>query len=142
MASTTSVYFFYKPSREGSFLADFLRKFKGVLVSDFYTAYDSLNMPQQRCLIHLMRDMNEDLLKHPFDDELKSIASRFSSLMTAIVNTIDRYGLKKRHLNNHRAHAERFCNGVVAGDFGSEAAKNYVSRIIKYRKHLFAFLKL
>ena len=139
MASTTSVYFFYKPSREGSFLADFLRKFKGVLVSDFYTAYDSLAMPQQRCLIHLMRDMNEDLLKHPFHDELKSIASRFSSLMRAIVNTIDRYGLKKRHLNKHRAHAERFCNWAVAGDFGSEAATNYVRRIIKYSKHLFAF---
>src|SRR5215469_17059722 len=62
---------------------------KGVLVSDFYTAYDALDMPQQRCLIHLMRDMNDDLLKHPFDEELKSIANKFSSLLKDIVNAID-----------------------------------------------------
>jgi Transposase IS66 family len=140
LASTNSVYFFYRKSREGSFLADMLQKFKGVLVSDFYTAYDSLDMPQQRCLIHLMRDMNEDLLKHPFDDELKSIASRFSCLLKAIVDTIDRYGLRKRHLNKHRPHAERFSDWVVARDFGSEVAKNYARRIAKYRNHLFAFL--
>jgi predicted RecB family nuclease len=53
LASTKSVYFFYRRSREGSFLADMLRKFKGVLVSDFFTAYDSLAVPQQRCLVHL-----------------------------------------------------------------------------------------
>ena len=64
MTSTDSVYFFYKKSREGSFLAEMLKTFKGVLVSDFYTAYDVANVPQQRCLIHLMRDMNDDLLKN------------------------------------------------------------------------------
>ena len=55
LASTESVYFFYRRSREGSFLADMLHGFKGVLVSDFFTAYDSLDLPQQRCLVHLMR---------------------------------------------------------------------------------------
>ncbi len=140
LASTNSVYFFYRNSREGSFLADMLQKFKGVLVSDFYTAYDSLDMPQQRCLIHLMRDMNEDLLKHPFDDELKSIANMFSCLLKTIVDTIDRYGLRKRHLNKHRAHAARFCDWIIARDFRSEVAKNYVRRVTKYRNHLFSFL--
>ena len=99
LASTSAVYFFYRRSREGSFLPDMLDGFKGVLVSDFFTAYDSLDLSQQRCLVHLMRDFNEDLLKHPFDDQLKSIATRFSSLLKGIVDTIDRYGLKKRHLN-------------------------------------------
>ena len=42
LASTNSVYFFYRRSREGSFLVDMLREFRGVLVSDFFTAYDSL----------------------------------------------------------------------------------------------------
>ena len=74
MTNTDSVYFFYKNSRQGSFLRDMLNRFDGVLVSDFYTAYDSIDVPQQRCLIHLMRDMNEDLLNNPFDDEFKAIA--------------------------------------------------------------------
>jgi hypothetical protein len=39
-----------------------LKDFKGVLVSDFYSAYDSMDCPQQKCLIHLMRDLNDDML--------------------------------------------------------------------------------
>jgi len=140
LASTESVYFFYRTSREGSFLADMLQGFKGVLISDFYTAYDALEMPQQRCLIHLMRDMNDSLQKHPFDNELKSIASKFSSLLKDVVKAIDQYGLKKRHLNKYRARAERFCDWVTNQHFNSDSAKIYVRRITKYRNCLFAFL--
>lgn len=139
-ASSNSVFFIYRNSREGSFLSDLLRQFKGVLVSDFYTAYDSLNVRQQRCLLHLIRDMNEDVLINPFDDELKSIATRFSALLRTTVETIDRYGLKARHLNKHRRHAERFCDWVTGSKFDSEVAKGYARRISKYREYLFAFL--
>jgi hypothetical protein len=140
MTSTDSVYFFYKKSREGSFLAEMLKTFKGVLVSDFYTAYDVVNVPQQRCLIHLMRDMNDDLLKNSFDDELKSVAEKFAFLLRTIVNTIDRHGLKTKYLNKYRKDADRFCDWVVRQNFSSEVAKGYASRIIKYRHMLFTFL--
>jgi hypothetical protein len=82
LASTNSVYFFYKKSREGSFIKSMLRRFKGVIVSDFFTAYDALDVPQQRCLVHLMRDINEDLLRNPFDEELKLCAVKFSAILT------------------------------------------------------------
>ncbi len=36
------VVFMYRPSREGKFLHTLLAGFHGVLISDFYTAYDSL----------------------------------------------------------------------------------------------------
>ena len=69
---------------------------------------------QQKCLIHLMRDINEDLHKSPFDDELKEIARRFGALLREIVETIDTHGLKTRHLGRHRKAAERFIEHVVA----------------------------
>jgi hypothetical protein len=90
--------FVYRSSREGNFLHDLLTDFKGVFVSDFYSAYDSLPCAQQKCLIHLLRDFNKDLLTNPWDEELKAIASDFGSLLRKIVATIDRYGLKQRHL--------------------------------------------
>ena len=43
-------------------LEDVLAGFEGVLVSDFYAGYDGVPCRQQKCLIHLMRDINEDLL--------------------------------------------------------------------------------
>ena len=36
-----------------------LSHFGGVLVSDFYAGYDSINCAQQKCLVHLLRDINE-----------------------------------------------------------------------------------
>jgi len=90
------IIYFYTDTREGKILDDFLDGFKGVLISDFYTAYDSQPCPQQKCLIHLIRDINDDLLKNPFDEELKKIASEFTVLLVPIIETIDKFGFKKK----------------------------------------------
>ena len=102
------VYYFYRPSREGSFLEDMLAPFSGVLVSDFYTVYDSLPCKQQKCLAHLVRDIDDDLLRHPMDIEFKGIATTFGSLLREIIETVDRYGLKRRHLQKHKKRVFRF----------------------------------
>src|SRR3954447_204413 len=140
IASLNSAYYFYRASREGSFLEDMLKGFPGVLISDFYTAYDSLNIPQQRCLIHLIRDLNDDLLKNPFNEEYKDFAQRFSTLLKTIVDTIDRFGLKKRHLHKHKAAVEQFCRWALKKDFTSEVARKYQKKFQKYETMLFTFL--
>src|SRR3954453_23886312 len=43
------VVFMYRPTREGDFLKEMLKDFKGVLVTDFYAAYDAIGCPQQKC---------------------------------------------------------------------------------------------
>src|SRR6516164_11861311 len=45
-------------------------KFSGVLVSDFYAAYSAIECRQQKCLIHFIRDLNDELLKYPYNDRL------------------------------------------------------------------------
>src|SRR5438128_646027 len=42
LTTMDKVYYFYKPSREATFLQQMLATFSGVLISEFYTAYDSL----------------------------------------------------------------------------------------------------
>jgi hypothetical protein len=117
-----------------------LRGFAGVLVSDFYTAYDSLDCPQQKCLIHLLRDLNEDILKNPFDEELRALAQGFSTLLRKIVETIDRHGLKKWHLQKHWAGVEALFDGACSEEGRSEVARGYRKRFEKYRGKLFTFL--
>jgi len=56
----TSVFYLFKPNRQTDFLSELMRNFTGVLVSDFYSGYDKIDCPQQKCLVHLIRDMNED----------------------------------------------------------------------------------
>jgi uncharacterized protein YprB with RNaseH-like and TPR domain len=107
MASTDRVYYFYRPSREGEFLEQMLGPFNGILISDFFTAYDSLPCRQQKCLAHLVRDIDDDLFHNPLDTELKALAQDFGTLLRNIVSTVDGFGLKRRHLYKHKEEALR-----------------------------------
>jgi hypothetical protein len=70
-ANLTSVAYVHSPSREASMLDKVLAGFEGVLVSNFfYGGHDAVPCRQQKCLIHRMRDINEDVLKHPFKHEM------------------------------------------------------------------------
>jgi predicted RecB family nuclease len=135
------VVYMYRPTREGNFLADLLTGFPGVLVSDFYAAYDAIPCPQQKCLIHLMRDMNQDLLNNPFDAELQSITGPFGVLLRAAVEAIDRHGLNHRHLVKLEPEVIRYFAWLAAQSFRSEAAEVLRSRLLKNRDKLFTFLR-
>ncbi len=74
LTSLEEVAYFYSPTRAGDTIQAMLKEFSGVLVSDFYAVYDVIECPQQKCLVHFIRDLNDDLLKHPYDDELKRLA--------------------------------------------------------------------
>jgi len=102
LTNMEEVVYFYKSTRETEFLHDLLEDFNGILISDFYTGYDSLKCIQQKCLLHLIRDLNDALLKNPLDDELKKLVITFGSILRNIVGTIDRFGLKTRYLNKHK----------------------------------------
>ena len=134
------VAYIYAESREGGMVQNLLREFKGVLVSDFYAAYDSIECPQQKCLIHLMRDLNDETLNNPFDEELKRIVGGFAELLRPIVQTVDRYGLKRHFLRKHLASVDRFYKRLIAPDYHSEAAIKCKQRFDKNRDKLFTFL--
>ena len=54
------VAYLYSDSRDSEMDQTTLAAFKGVLVSGFYSGYDSLACPQQKCLLHLVRDLNAE----------------------------------------------------------------------------------
>jgi len=134
------VAFVYGQTREGKIPQEVLRDFRGVLVSDFYNAYDGIDCAQQKCLIHLMRDINEDLRKEPFNEEMKHIAHSFAALLKPIVETIDRFGLKACHLHKYRKLATRFHEALTERNCQTEVAASYRRRFEKYRDRLFTFL--
>jgi hypothetical protein len=134
------VVYAYTPTREGTILEEMLKGFEGVLVSDFYSAYDSPKCKQQKCLIHLMRDINDDIFHNPFDEELKEVGRRLVAVLKPIIDTIDRFGLKRYHLNKHKADVDRFFRYLSERAFGSEVAAKCQKRFQKYRDKLFVFL--
>jgi predicted RecB family nuclease len=135
------VVYVYRPTREGDFLKEMLKDFRGVLVSDFYAAYDAIDCPQQKCLIHLMRDMNQDLLNAPFDEDVKAITRPFGALLRSVVATIDEHGLKRRHLMKHAGEVQAFFRRMSEQSFQSEAAEALRQRLLKNKDKLFTFIE-
>jgi predicted RecB family nuclease len=134
------VVYLYSPSREGDLVQRVLKGFHGVLVSDFYAAYDSLNCAQQKCLIHLIRDLNEDVYKEPFNTEFKGLVGEVAALLKPMIQTIDRFGLKTRFLRKHKAEVDRFFKWLSQRGYRSETALKCKQRLEKNREALFTFL--
>jgi predicted RecB family nuclease len=136
----TTVGYVYSPTRDGDVIRDVLHGFSGVLISDFFAAYESIECAQQKCLIHLMRDINELVLKNPFNSELGSIANGFGVLLRCIVDSIDKWGLKTRRLRKHKRDVDRFFSKLESSKVSSEAARSLNKRLLKNRTKLFTFL--
>jgi hypothetical protein len=135
-----TVFYLFRENRESDFLKILLNDFKGILISDFYPGYDSLSCLQQKCLIHLIRDLNNDLFTNQFNEEYKSLVKGFSDLMIGIVNTIDRKGLLKRNLNKHKKDVDIFYKQMIYKDAETELAIKWQKRFRKNEGKLFTFL--
>jgi len=135
-----SVYYLYRHNREAEFLKDLFKDFKGVVVSDFYSGYSSLSCQQQKCLVHLIRDMNNDLLTNQFNEEFKKLVTDFGRLLRQIIETTDKYGLQKKYLQKHVSGIDEFYEKVLNQDYQTELALAYKRRITRNRDKLFNFI--
>src|SRR5262249_11426543 len=64
----------------------------------------------------------------------------FGSLLSRIISTVDRYGLKRTHLQKHKKEVDRFLNTVASADYSSELTSKYKKRFGKSGRKLFTFL--
>ncbi|MEK6569882.1 MAG: IS66 family transposase, partial [Bacteroidota bacterium] len=135
------VFFRMTETREADVVHQVLSGYEGVLVSDFYPGYDSVPCRQQKCLVHLIRDLNDDLWKAPFDREFEAFVLEIRTLLVPILDAIDRHGLKAWHLRKFEKSVERFyVRNIVGKEYASELAAKYQKRFQRYRESLFTFL--
>jgi predicted RecB family nuclease len=139
-ANMTTVAYVYSPGRDQQVLTEVLEGFHGVLVSDFYGVYDSMECAQQRCLIHLMRDINEAMRKSAFNEQISSVAAGFGNLLREIVDTVDRRGLKSRYLRKHKRDVRRFFQELKMAKLTDDTAVAIRRRFVKNEGKLFTFL--
>ena len=93
--------------------------------------------PQQKCLLHVMRDLHEAVLEYP---ELQQIVASFADLLKSIVQTIDHRGLKRRFLSKHVAGVSRFYREMSKITYNTEVSRKWRDRFEKNRDKLFTFL--
>jgi hypothetical protein len=134
------VAFVYSETREAATPQRVLLNFTGVLISDFYAAYDSIHCAQQKCLIHLMRDLNDDLSKQPFNEKIRELAQDFANVLKPAIDSVDRFGLKAYHLRKHKDSVNRFYEALSRRDYQTEVAAGYKKRVGRNSAKLFTFL--
>lgn len=136
------IYFRLTETRENKIVKKVLGNYKGTLISDFYPGYDSFKCNQQKCWVHLLRDINDDLWKNPFDSEFECFVDELKQLIIPIFETIERFGSKKRFLKKHIKQVDKFyVNQINDTCYNSILTQNYQKRFKKNRKKLFIFLE-
>lgn len=129
-------------TREASIAHEFLSNFTGVVISDFFPGYDSVKCRQQKCWSHLIRDINDDLWKEPFNEEFEFFVLKIRDLIAPIFQTILKYGSKKRHLNKFKKLICQFYKKTIDHhDYKFEVTLKYQKRFQRYRDSLFIFLE-
>ena len=69
------------------------------------------------------------------------MAQQFGELLRTIIDTVDRYGLWRRHLHKHKRSVERLLDKIAAATYSSPFATKYQNRFGKYSQKLFTFLE-
>lgn len=129
-------------TREINMIVELLKDFKGILISDFYSGYESLKCKHQKCWVHLIRDLNEDLYKNPYDIEYEKFIFELRSLIIPIFESIKKFGSKKYHFNKFKKSIGTFYDrAIISGNYSSEITLKYQTRLKKYWKNLFTFIE-
>ena len=141
LTNGSHVAFKLTETREATLLQKMFDGYAGVLVTDFYGGYDAFHCRQQKCLVHLIRDLNDDLWKNPFNQELERFVGCVKELLVPVMDDVYRFGLKQHFLRKHERSVSRFYKNAVHGrQYKCEITERYQKRFVRYRESLFRFL--
>jgi hypothetical protein len=129
-------------SRGGKVIRRLLGKaFGGTLVSDFYSAYSTMNCKKQKCLVHLLREFAESGKESP-----EFAASTFSRKSKRLIKEMlllkGRWGQMDDKLYASRVRRlETRLGELAAASYDEPNAKRIGKRLRKFKNELTAFLK-
>jgi Transposase IS66 family/RNase_H superfamily len=140
--SKNHVIFRLTETRESTLARELLKNFKGVLVSDFYSGYDSINCRNQKCWVHLIRDLNNALRESFFDTEYESFVLNVRDLIVPIIEATDKHGLRSYNLKKFKKQVDEFYEKMITDKhYKSELTQKFQKRFKRYKDSLFTFLE-
>ena len=139
-ANRITCYYMLDPSRGSPALEKFFAEaFDGVLVTDFWAAYDAFARERQCCLVHLLREL-EKVDEHNSSAEWKAFAKSLRRLVR------DGIRLRKRpdfEPEMYASRIRRIDSRLVAlseATYGDGDAARLAKRLRKHTDELFTFL--
>jgi len=140
--STTATIFTIERSRAGPVVLEFIKAcFDGVFVSDFWYAYNVLTCAKQKCLVHLLRDLERvEKYKDSGGDWLA-----FCKKLKRLIRDAIRLRKSKDELDEviYRRRCERIekrLRLILEHGWSNTEAKRLLKRLIRHQDELFTFL--
>lgn len=121
--------------------------FGGILVSDFYGAYDHLPGLKQRCWAHLWRDIDALEQEYPDDADLAAWVAGVRAIydLATVTRPVEEQGMTSQAVGAREARARRFeqqllalCPETIATD---RPEVTLAKRIRRYGSELFTFVR-
>lgn len=136
----TSVYVIV-PSRAQKVVKDILGDvYNGVLVSDFYGAYNKIICKKQKCWTHLLRELHVLKEKHPEDREVEYFSLRLKRFFDRANQLKEKY-LKNENIDSELKRLETNTITFLAKKFNHKKLNTLIKRMTKYYFELYTFVK-
>lgn len=138
-----AAYYEIRPSRGTDVVLDFFGDaFGGILVSDFWAAYNGVkSMAKQKCLVHMLRELKTTSQNNK-NPEWALFAQKFKRLLREAMNLkIRRIVYRDVDYNNRIKHIEKRHETIINGEYYDADVIRIVKRLTKYKDEMFTFLK-
>ncbi len=142
-ATTDATFYLIDESRGHPALDQFfVAEFGGVLVSDFWAAYDAVGRTKQKCWPHLLRELKEVDASSDAGGDWPEFAKRLRRIygdavrleLTRSVRSPGEYGLKLSRLHGRIVE-------LSTGDWANPHAQRLRKRLQKYGEELLTFVE-
>lgn len=135
-------YYMIDRSRGSPTLMKFFQdEFNGVLISDFWGAYNAVVCrKRQKCLVHLLRDLEQVESYKPTDRDWPAFAKKLRRLVRDAIRLWHREAIPAAEFASRRARLDRRLEELIEAPWQHREATRLVKRLRRHRDELFTFL--
>jgi hypothetical protein len=118
------------------------KAYKGVLITDFYSAYNKVPSGfKQRCLVHLLRDIKRVEECLTADHATQTFCARLKTLIYGAVELAEnRKNLSSADYTNKQEKLLGLFGDLKLTDPANKITRRFVKRLERYRRECFTFL--
>ena len=114
--------------------------YDGVIVSDFYTAYNPLPYTQQKCLVHLLRELS-DVRKTNHTQEYAAFAKKLTRLLRDAIRLKQKQSVVTQSTLERRfKRLTHRLEELAKADYHDSDCQRLAKRLAKHSDSLFTFL--
>ena len=140
--SHRATIFTVERSRAGPVVLEFIKEcFDGVFVSDFWYAYNVLSCAKQKCLVHLLRDLERVWKSKDSSGDWPRFCKKLKRLIRDAIRLRKRMDeLDEAVYQRRYKRIEKRLQLIIAHEWSNTEARRLIKRLKRHHDELFTFL--